>query len=54
MGIICQPYVSRTLKAVFDGLAKLGYSFPEEPSKIIGEVEAKLADRLSKLPPLRL
>ncbi|RLI15768.1 MAG: aminotransferase [Candidatus Hecatellales archaeon] len=54
MGIICQPYVSRTLKAVFNGLAKLGYSFPEEPSKIIADVEAKLADRLSKLPPLRL
>ena len=54
MGIICQPFVSRTLKAVFDSFAKLGFDFPEEPLKIVAEVEAKLAERLSKLPSLTL
>jgi len=54
MGIICQPFVSRTLKAVFDSLSKLGYGFPEEPSKIISEVEGKLEEGLGRLPPLSL
>jgi aspartate aminotransferase-like enzyme len=46
MGMVSLPEVSRTIRALFDCAAALGYSFNEDPKKVVEEVEAGLAEKL--------
>ncbi|RLI28790.1 MAG: aminotransferase [Candidatus Hecatellales archaeon] len=54
MGMVSLREVSLTLRAVFESLKKLNFSFKEKPERVLEEVEGKLEEALRKLPKLRL